>query len=222
MPKHRASVHEKIPAGHPTGRLAQSVPRTDIGLERIIFFSDAVIAIAITLLALQIRLPDGAIPASGLPAALWALTPQLIGFVISFFVVGVFWISHHRLFEYIRTYNRGLMWINLVFLFLVAIIPFPTAVIGRFPAVLPSVVLYASVVVCLSLVRVWFWWYVCYRAHLVDPGLDPRLKRYELVRPFWTAGVFGISILIAFWNPAWAMNFWLVLIPITLFTRYPM
>lgn len=125
------------------------------------------------------------------------------------------------MFEYIRTYDRGLIWINLIFLFLVAFISFPTALIGRFPAEIPSVVFYAAVLVCLSLVRVWLWWYVYYQAHLIHAGTNPRAGRYELTRASWTAGVFGISILIAFWNPGWAMNLRILLLPIAIFTRPP-
>ncbi|MEJ2710994.1 MAG: TMEM175 family protein [Anaerolineales bacterium] len=200
---------------------ASLTPRTEKGLERIVFFSDAVIAIAITLLAIEIRLPDEAIAPSELTAALLSLIPRYLSFFISFFVIGLFWMSHHRMFEYIHTYNQGLIWINLIFLFLVAFIPFPTALIGRFPAEFSSVVFYAAVLVCLSLVRVWLWWYVYYRAHLIRPNTNPRAGRYELTRALLTAGVFGISILIAFWNPGWAMNFWILLLPIAILTRPP-
>lgn len=123
------------------------------------------------------------------------------------------------MFEYVHTYNHSLILINLIYLFLVAFIPFPTAVLGRFPAELPSVAFYAAVLVCLSLVRVWQWWYVYYRAHLIHPDTDPRAGRYELSRGLWTAGIFGVSILIAFQNPGLAMNFWILLLPIAILTR---
>jgi uncharacterized membrane protein len=223
LAKHRAGHPEQGTANRRADKRTHTgiTPRTELGLERIVFFSDAVMAIAITLLALEIRLPDEAIAPSDLTASLLALTPRYLSFFISFFVIGLFWMSHHRMFEYIHTYNRGLIWINLVFLFLVAFIPLPTAVLGRFPAQLVSVVFYAAVVVCLSLARMWFWWYVYYRAHLIRPDTDPRAGRFELTRSLWAGGVFGISILIAFWNPAWAMNFWLLLLPIAILTRSP-
>ncbi len=91
--------------------------REEIGFERMVFFSDAVIAIAITLLALEIRLPDIPLTAAQLPTTLLEETPRFIAYFISFFVIGIFWLGHHRMFTYIRHYNVGLIWINLVFLF---------------------------------------------------------------------------------------------------------
>ena len=134
-------------------------------------------------------------------------------------VIGMFWMSHHRMFEYIHSYDRGLIWINLVFLFLVAFIPFPTSVLGRFPAEFASVIFYAAVLICLSLARVWLWWYVYYRAHLIHPSTDPRAGRLELARALATGGVFAISILIAFSSPIWAMYSWLLLFPAGILTR---
>ena len=221
MTKHKTNTHAQVSSNHLVNPpvLTDFVARTQTGLEQIAFFSDAVIAIAITLLALEIRLPDQAISLSNLAAVLLALTPRYLSFFISFFVIGLFWMSHHRVFEYIHTYDSGLIWINLVFLFLVAFVPFPTTVLGRFPAELPAVVLYAVVMVSLSLVRIWFWWYVYYRAKLVRPETDPRSGRYEFSRALWTAGNFGISIVIAFWSPGWAMGFWFLLLPITILIR---
>jgi uncharacterized membrane protein len=223
MAKRRSTSPEHGKAGRRTSTSISTgiAPRTESGLERIIFFSDAVIAIAITLLALEIRLPDEAIAPSELASRLLALNPSYMTFFISFFVIGMFWMSHHRMFEYVHTYDRGLIWINLIFLFLVAFIPFPTAVLGRFPAELASVVLYAAVLVCLSLIRVWLWWYVYYQAHLVHPNTDPRAGRFELARSLATGGVFAFSILVAFSSPVWAMYSWLLLLPIGILTRAP-
>ena len=75
-------------------------------------------------------------------------------------------------------------------------------------------VLYAGVVVLLSVERVLFWWYVYYRARLVRPGTDPRLGRFEFYRGLAAAAVFGVSILIAFWSPLWAMYSWIILLPL--------
>jgi uncharacterized membrane protein len=223
MAKHKAENREPGPVNHRAERAIYTgiTPHTETGLERIIFFSDAVIAIAITLLALEIRLPNATITSDQLPSALLALTPIYGSFLISFFVIGLFWMSHHRVFEYIHAYDRQLIWINLIFLFLVAFVPFPTAVLGRFPGERVSVVFYAAVMVGLSLVRIWFWWYAYYGAKLTRPDTSPHAGRYEFYRAISTAGVFGLSIIIAFWNPAWAMYTWFLLIPATLFARSP-
>lgn len=215
------SVSHRTTDGKAPGRGRKSiVPHTELGLERIVFFSDAVMAIAITLLAIEIRLPDSSIPASGLVEALLELIPRFISFCISFFVIGLFWLSHHRMFEYINAYDRGLLWFNLIFLLLVAFMPFPTAVLGRFPAELLSVVFYAVVVILLALVRTGIWWHVYYRAQLVRPNTNPRAGRTEFYRAIGTAAIFGISILIAFWSPIWAMYSWIAILPISIYTSF--
>src|SRR5512143_3862197 len=92
----------------------QASPEEQLGLERIVFFSDAVMAIAITLLALDLRLPvvDAAVAGQVLPAQLAALQPRFMTFCISFIVIGIYWISHHRYFGYIRRYDTRLILLN--------------------------------------------------------------------------------------------------------------
>jgi uncharacterized membrane protein len=85
-------------------------------IERTVFFSDAVFAIAITLLALEIRLPDVADDPTALQEALIGLWPKFFSFLISFWFVGNYWVAHHRVFHYIRAYDRRLLLINLLFL----------------------------------------------------------------------------------------------------------
>jgi uncharacterized membrane protein len=221
MKKHKAGPHGHRLADQHTSHtdFADIAPRTETGLERIMFFSDAVFAIAITLLALEIRLPEQDIAPTALATALLTLMPRYFSFLLSFVVIGLFWISHHRAFEYIRTYNTGMMWINLIFLLLVAFVPFPTAVLGRFPGDLPAVLFYAAVMVGLSLVRIWFCWYVFYRARLIHLDTHPQAGRYELLRALWTASMFALSIVVAFWNISLAMALWILLIPVSMLIR---
>lgn len=98
--------------------------------ERLLFFSDAVFAIAITLLVIEIRLPhftgndDAAVG-----NALLGLIPNYIGFLVSFLVVGRFWVGHHSQFGFIDSIDRTIVWRNLLFLGAIAFMPFPTAVL---------------------------------------------------------------------------------------------
>ena len=80
----------------------------ELGLERIVFFSDAVIAIAITLLALGIRLP-GVHAGHEIPAALLSLWPRHLSFLVD----GSCWVPHHRVFRAVRRYDDTLIWLNM-------------------------------------------------------------------------------------------------------------
>ena len=95
--------------------------------DRIVNLSDAVFAIAMTLLVLDLRVPDlpEGLVDSELPAALLSLWPKYLGYVLSFVVIGTFWVIHHSIFRSIRRYDRTLLWLNFLFLMFVAFVPFP-------------------------------------------------------------------------------------------------
>ena len=104
------------------------------GLDRIIFFSDAVFAIVMTLLILDISVPD--IPQDSataeLPARVLDLWSKFFSYALSFMVIGTYWMAHHGTFRYFRTYDRMLMWLNLLFLLSISFVPFPTALLGEY------------------------------------------------------------------------------------------
>lgn len=115
-------------------------------LERLVFFSDAVFAIAITLLVIEIHPPHlhfGA-PIGEWLQALAALSPGLTGFVISFFVIGAFWAGHHRAFAFARHWDERLIGPNLLVLFAIAALPFFTALSSSNPTARLPVMLYCG------------------------------------------------------------------------------
>src|SRR6478609_7891198 len=106
--------------------------RNQFQLERLILFSDAVFAIAITLLVIEIRVPQIHAETdpellSLLQKALLERSSEFLGLVLSFLVIGQFWLTHHRLFGYVSNYNGGLLWLNLHMLFWIILVPFSSA-----------------------------------------------------------------------------------------------
>ena len=96
-------------------------------LERIILFTDAVFAIAITLLAIEIKIPAvHEVNEQSVTNAFLSLTPRFIGFIISFFVIGVYWIAHHKVFAFAIDYDRKLLWLNMFLLMFIVLLPFST------------------------------------------------------------------------------------------------
>lgn len=102
--------------------------RKDFQVDRIILFSDAVFAIAITLLIIEIKPPHVT------SHSLWEqfaqfteLTPKFAGLMISFFVIAIYWRSHHRIFGFVSNYSNKLIWINMAFLFTIVLMPFSSA-----------------------------------------------------------------------------------------------
>ncbi|CAN5422015.1 TMEM175 family protein [soil metagenome] len=103
--------------------------------DRLEAFSDAIIAIAITLLVLEIHVPERP-EEDGSNTKLWHelgdLWPSYFGFAVSFIVIGIMWANHHEIFRYITRATHNLILFNTLFLFLIAMAPFPTALLAEY------------------------------------------------------------------------------------------
>lgn len=115
--------------------------RKDFQVDRIILFSDAVFAIAITLLIIEIKAPEVHSANTGEQIRqLVGLIQKFVGFIISFFVIAVYWRSHHRIFGFVNNYSDKLIWLNILFLFTIVLMPFSSAYLSDNPlAVVPFV-----------------------------------------------------------------------------------
>jgi uncharacterized membrane protein len=186
--------------------------RTKAGreLDRIVNFSDAVFAIAITILVLDIRMPDGLSPTE-VPAQVLNLAPKYLSYVISFLVLAVYWQAHHRVFKPITGYDGTLVWLNLLFLMAIAFLPFPTSLLGEYGQEQVSVVIYAANAAVASLLLVAISWYATSGHRLVASDLDDEAERIQRVQGLAVPVVFVLSIGIAFFSPRAAMYSWLLL-----------
>jgi uncharacterized membrane protein len=103
--------------------------KTDHPLERMVFFSDAVFAIAITLLVIELHPPhlERTVPDSAHWHALAQMIPSFIGYALSFWVIGAFWMGHHRVFALAAHYHPKILRWNMSFLWMIAFMPFVTA-----------------------------------------------------------------------------------------------
>ena len=172
-------------------------------VERLVYFSDAVFAIAITLLALEIRLPETQEPTTReLRDALLGLLPQFYGFAISFWIIAVYWLAHHRIFKYIRAYDRRLMVFNLLFLMWIALMPFSASLLGGYGAYQLAEVVYFSHMILTSLSMALLWWHATSGRKLVDPDIDPAVIRYNYARILFLPVVFVLAIVISFFSTA--------------------
>jgi uncharacterized membrane protein len=132
----------------------------DLALDRLVFFSDAVFAIAITLLVLDIHVPNfpHAISIAQSWQAFLDLSPSFFAFALSFLVIGRFWMGHHERFRSLRHFDQRLMWPNLIYLMAIAFMPFATAFLGQnLGHFVPELVYNVSMLV-LALVAFWLAW----------------------------------------------------------------
>jgi uncharacterized membrane protein len=209
-------------------------------LERTMYFSDAVFAIAITLLVLDIRLPEVSEEQlkTQLPSLVLGLGSEVLGFVITFLVIGFYWLAHHRMFHYINRYDGRLLWMNILFLMSVAFLPFPTSVLSKESTTLDfnetsssvqillftggnsssqqfAVAFYAGSAAVTGLLLSWLWFYATSGHRLVADYLSPRLVSLFLLQTLLPSLMFLLSIGISLISADAATFSWL-LIPITL------
>jgi uncharacterized membrane protein len=153
---------------------------------RLEFLTDGVFAIVMTLLVLEITLPEIAQPSlqAELPQKLLELLPKLFRYALSFLVLGILWGFHHLAFHSIKRSNMALAWLNIVFLMFVALMPFSTS-IRPIPPMTPSLVstaVYAlNIALAFAMILI-MWTYATGKHRLVDSDISPRLvKVYKFI-----------------------------------------
>jgi uncharacterized membrane protein len=173
-------------------------PETGLSFERVVFFSDAVFAIVITLLVLELKVPhlsEHTEPA--LRHALFELLPRFIGFVISFLIIGLMWIEHHRIFRYIADYDAGLLWRNLLLLLCVSFVPFPTALFSENFWSRTAFILYTASFGGVATAKLLIWRHAA-AANLLKPDLSPALERRIARRSLAVPLACGLAIALSF------------------------
>ena len=163
---------------------------------------DGVFAIAMTLLAFDLKVPEiaAAFVNSQLQLSVFALWPRVIIYFISFVTLGFYWVGHHIQYNYIKYSDRVALWINLFFLMFVALIPFTTGVLGRYPDSQFSIILYGANIVIIGLIVNLHWWYATVRHRLTEHEISPKLVSMSQKRTLVGPCLAFLAILISFMN----------------------
>ena len=174
-------------------------------LERMIFFSDAVFAIAITLLVIELKIPElDVVNNRALANAILQTFPHFISFLMSFMVIGIYWVSHHRMFFYVINYNPRIIWLNLFFLFFIALMPFSSNIYGVYNNLNTAFYLYVLNILMLAMFNFLMWNYISKPANNMSHGLDnPRLALYFKLRAITVPLCFFIGVFFSF-NHSWS------------------
>jgi len=181
----------------------------EIEYDRILFFSDAVFAIAVTLLIVDLRVPD--VPHLQSGRELRHAIPQMVGFAFSFAVVGLFWLAHHGLFRHIKGVDRPLVLLNLLFLGTIAFVPYPAALLSAAGDQVAATVFYAASLAAVGLAEAAVWLYAIRIRELALPEVSPAVRRFVLLRILRTPVVFLLSIPVALVWPNLAKWLWLLI-----------
>lgn len=183
------------------------LPDTREGLlERLTAFSDGVLAIAITLLVLNIEVPR---PGEGesLVQAIDDVGPTAFSWVLSFAVIGIFWMIHHKVLSHLERADMAVVWVNLTFLGTVSLLPFTSDLMGQYGDESLAVALYglnvAAGIFSLGLLGL-----VARRRGLIRPGYAPPRGLASLV----PGTIFLLSVPIAFVKPVYGQLTWMLII----------
>jgi uncharacterized membrane protein len=170
------------------------------GNERINALNDGVFAIVITLLVLELKVPE--IPpnlvATELPHALQEAVPKVLSHIISFVVLGIYWVGQHNMFLHIKRHNRILLWLDIFFLLCVASMPFPTGLIVQYGQEQIAVVIYAGTLIITGLALDLIWWYASHNHRLVDKNIDPKLVTFVHQRTLLAPVIYLVAIGLSF------------------------
>jgi uncharacterized membrane protein len=188
-------------------------------------FVDGVFAIAATLLALAVTVPVVQQTATGadLASALLKQWPSYVAYSVTFFLVGAYWINHHRMFTLLRGASHTFLVLNNLFLMAIAIIPFPNALVAahllqpKLRGVAGAVYGVASLALAVMFNAVW--WYA-YRRGLFKPGCDPKALRKVLTSYLVGPVFYSVAIALSFVAPLISLAMY-VLIPIGYWAEGP-
>ena len=188
-------------------------PDTGLSFERVVLISDAVFAIVITLLVLELKVPHLTEHSeSGLRHALVELLPRVIGFVISVLIIGLMWIEHHRIFRYIEDYNGGLLWRNLLLLLCVSFVPFPTALFSENFWSRTAFILYTASFGGVATAKLLIW-RDAVKTNLLKKDVSPLLERRIARRSLAVPIACALAIVLAFVS-IWVAPLAFILIPV--------
>ena len=182
---------------------------------RLLTVSDNVVAIALTLLALQVKVPpldQVANPdsAAALAAELAKEAGQLISYLVAFYVVAQFWLTHHRVFRHLADHDEGLAWWNFAFLFTITAIPFTSSLLGQYGNNPLAVDIFAVNLLLATLATRMILLYGR-RRDLLAGTIDPRAVRALRARAAGMVVIVALSVSLAWVNTSIAKDCWLLI-----------
>jgi uncharacterized membrane protein len=161
---------------------------------RVATYSDAVFAVIVTIMVLELRAPEE--PAF---SALWPLWPTVISYAVSYLFIAIIWINHHYLMQFVGAPTLRLIWINFLHLFMVSLLPFATAWVARTRLASSPVAFYAGLFVCIDIAYNIFEREVL--AHADATRVSARVRRVARRRSLVVLAIFTTATLVAFAAP---------------------
>lgn len=170
-----------------------------IATTRIEAFSDGILAIIVTLLVLDLRVPDLGREISNQAALgiLLGLLPQFVSFALTFFIVCIFWVNHHQFFHALKYADRKLLWLNNILLFWLSCTPFTTAFLGRHPTNMVSAMLFGSVLFFAAMSFSIMSHHAMFDGKLMEEHISLLERTRAQRRSYWGIVLYGMAVVLA-------------------------
>lgn len=189
----------------------------NLDLERLVFFSDAIVAIAMTLLVFGLKVE---IPAKShlTFSAIGRSWPHFSSFFLSFFIIALFWKIHHEFFHYIRMVNAALLWYNITWLLFIVLLPFSSSLVSTNFFDTPAIVIYCINILCITIFQNQIWDYVAVRPEFLHEISPMQVNFYRMACNVAMIHAI-IALIIAFFHPVAGFIILLARLPVILLTR---
>lgn len=170
-------------------------------------FSDGVFAVAVTLLILDVR-PIG-VDLTG-----WQMLShdwhKILVYLLSFVVVGVYWVAHHHMMHFVTAVDRTLLWINLLLLLTIVFTPYVAALLSASHADPSAIRIYGSTLILINLAGTALWGYATGHRRLVNPAMPSSFVRFVFCVHTAPILVYGLAIALASWHPSISLSLFAV------------
>jgi uncharacterized membrane protein len=196
---------------------------TGLNKKRVEFLTDGIFAVVMTLLVLEISVPQISSSHDAIDSdtatetellhGLFDLWPKILIFGISFIILAIYWLAHHRQFYFIKHVNRPLIWINFMFLMAICLLPFSASILGEYSQQQISIFVFgANSIMIGSLLSIQWWYALSHYSTLVHENLDPVVKTTSLRRLLLGIIVYLIAIGISFLDVQLAVYFFALIL----------
>jgi uncharacterized membrane protein len=185
--------------------------------QRLEAFTDGVYAIVITLLILDIRIPQ--VQPAALGSALLAMLPQVFTYILSFFVVGLYWFANHRVSHQVKQIDGTLIWLNLIWLLFVSVMPFPTSLLGRYPLQPIPIAIYGIDLILTNVTGFFITMYLKHHPELTVTPISSAVLRSQIPVYVISNGIYVLAICLS-WIVPWISYALYALVLAWLMVRY--
>jgi uncharacterized membrane protein len=188
----------------------------EIGKNRIEALSDGIFAIVMTLLILELQVPN--LPATSpnvqVTPALLALWPKFVSYLVAFVSLGVFWVVHHIMYHAVRRADRVLLWLNIAFFMFVSLLPFSTSVLNAFPRALIAPFLFGANLAVVGWLLFFQWAYISAQPGMLATVATTEYRGSVKLRLLAVPIATSLTAFVCFWSAGISVAIYLLLLPL--------